>query len=140
MRTNAVSKTQKSKVVARAAIHSGIRAPEIRFRRISQQRIKRVVNRLIEQLDPQKIVLFGSYAYGKPNVDSDVDMLIIMESDERPTMRITRVLGVLHGVKDFPMDILVRTPQEIIERLAINDFFMREILDRGKVLYEREPA
>jgi UTP:GlnB (protein PII) uridylyltransferase len=69
-------------------------------------------------------------------VDSDVDLLIIAESTERPAQRAIRVVKQLLDVP-FPMDVLVRTPQEVRQRLQINDCFMREIVEQGQVLYEQ---
>lgn len=109
------------------------RAP---FKRVTRKQIDAVVQRIVQQFNPEKVILFGSYAYGKPNADSDVDLLVVMESDERPARRTARVIGAVHG-KTFPMDLLVRTPAEIAHRLAIGDFFIEEIMTRGKVLYER---
>ena len=85
---------------------------------------------------PQRIILFGSYAYGQPNSDSDVDLLVVMESDERPAARATRISRLLRP-RPFPMDIVVRTPQEIQNRLEMGDYFIREVFEQGKVLYER---
>lgn len=129
----------KKYVKPQRPIRSGASHTSSPFRRVTKRQIRRVVDRVVETFEPERVILFGSYAYGKPNPDSDVDILIVMQSDDRPLLRTTRVLGALHGVKDFPMDILVRTPQEIAERLAMEDFFLREILERGQVLYERQP-
>ena len=96
-----------------------------------------VVRRIVEQLQPEKIVLFGSFAYGTPDLDSDVDLLVVMDSQEPMTQRIRRVADVAK-VRFLPMDIIVRTPAEMDERLAKGDFFMAEILTKGKVLYQRE--
>jgi uncharacterized protein len=92
--------------------------------------------RLVESLVPQQIILFGSHAYGQPTEDSDVDLLIVMESHERPVARAARVSKLLRP-RPFPMDILVRTPEEIRYRLAIGDQFVREIFERGRVLYDQ---
>ena len=86
-----------------------------------------------------KVILFGSYAYGTPDLDSDVDLLVVMDSDESMAQRIRRVTEVAK-VRFLPMDIIVRTPTEMVERLAIGDFFLAEILEKGKVLYRRESA
>ncbi|MCX7839976.1 MAG: nucleotidyltransferase domain-containing protein [Anaerolineae bacterium] len=110
------------------------RAP---FKRVTRKQINAVVQRIVQQFNPEKVILFGSYAYGKPNIDSDVDLLVVMESDERPARRTARVLGAILDVKTFPMDLLVRTPQELEHRLAIGDLFMQEVIERGKVLYAR---
>lgn len=109
------------------------------FKRVTRRQINAVVRKIVDEFNPEKVILFGSYAYGKPNIDSDVDMLVIMESDERPAPRTSRVIGAVHG-KAFPMDLLVRTPAEIKHRLAIGDFLIEEIVGLGKVLYERRTA
>ncbi|MGD9101781.1 MAG: nucleotidyltransferase domain-containing protein [Anaerolineae bacterium] len=101
-----------------------------------EERLKDVTGRIVDAFAPQRIILFGSHAYGQPNSDSDVDLLVVMESDERPAARATRVSRLLRP-RPFPMDIVVRTPQEIQERLESGDYFMREVLERGRVLYER---
>ena len=105
-------------------------------RRIPQQVIEDTVRQIVRHFQPQRVILFGSYAYGQPTPDSDVDLLIVMESDERPATRAMRVSRLLRP-RPFPMDILVRTPEEIRHRLEMGDYFMREVLEQGKVLYER---
>jgi predicted nucleotidyltransferase len=106
------------------------------FKLVTRRQIRAVVDRIVEAAHPEKIILFGSYAYGKPTVDSDVDFLVVMESDERPAKRAIRIARHLLDVP-FPMDILVRTPTEIVERLQTEDYFMREVIRQGKILYER---
>ena len=94
------------------------------------------VERIVHELRPEKIVLFGSYAYGVPTPDSDVDLLIIQETDASSKDRSWAVSQLLLP-RPFPVDILVRTPLEIEQALAKGDFFVREIIERGMVLYER---
>ncbi len=101
-----------------------------------EDRLEEVKKRIVRAFNPDRIILFGSHAHGQPTADSDVDLLIVMESDERPAMRAMRVSRLLRP-RPFPMDILVRTPEEIQHRLKIGDYFIREILERGKVLYDR---
>ena len=100
------------------------------------QLLEDVSKRIVEAFDPHYIIVFGSHAYGQPTPDSDVDLLIVMDSDERPAARAMRVSKLLRP-RPFPMDILVRTPAEIQHRLEIGDYFIREIMERGQVLYER---
>jgi predicted nucleotidyltransferase len=83
--------------------------------------------------------LFGSYAYGTPTPDSDVDLLIILETTASAKERYLAVSDLLYP-RPFPVDILVKTPQEIDHALKRNDFFIKELLTRGKVLYERRRA
>lgn len=94
------------------------------------------VERIVQKLNPEKIVLFGSYAYGTPTADSDVDLLVIMETTASGKERYLSVCRQLRP-RPFPVDILVHTPQEIEQALAQGDFFIKEILSQGKVLYER---
>lgn len=94
------------------------------------------VARIVAELDPEKIILFGSYAYGNPTPDSDVDLLIIMESDQPRRERVVAVSLLLYP-RTFPVDIFVRTPKEVSDALSNNNYFIREIFAKGKVLYER---
>ncbi|MBM4458470.1 MAG: nucleotidyltransferase domain-containing protein [Chloroflexi bacterium] len=97
-----------------------------------------VVRRLVAALQPEKIILFGSYAYGKSTPDSDVDLLVVMETSAPDKERYLAVCRLLRP-RPFPVDILVRTPQELAHALDKGDFFIREITSQGKVLYERYP-
>jgi uncharacterized protein len=95
------------------------------------------VQRIAQALQPEKIILFGSYAYGKPTPDSDVDLLVIMKTMASQVERSLAVARLLRP-RVFPVDILVRTPDEIERALRSGDFFIQEILSRGHVLYERD--
>ena len=101
-----------------------------------EDRLEDVKKRIVDTFSPQKIILFGSYAYGQPTPDSDVDLLVVMESDDRPVERAAKVSRLLRP-RPFQMDILVRTPEEIQHRLEIGDQFIREVLEKGRVLYEQ---
>lgn len=95
------------------------------------------VERIVSELKPEKIILFGSYAYGNPTPDSDVDLLVIMNTKAKEVDRYVAVSNLLYP-RQFPVDILVKTPKEIeAEAKKRGNFFMREILKKGKVLYER---
>ncbi len=98
--------------------------------------LPQVVQRLVTAVAPQKIVLFGSHAYGAPGPDSDVDLLVVLD---RPGSRTERYLAVAEQLRPrrFPVDLIVRTPTEIEQALTGGDFFIQEILARGRVLYER---
>lgn len=106
------------------------------FRTSVADRLPDVVQRLVTRLLPEKIVLFGSYAYGQPTPDSDVDLLIIWETDASPTERYLAASRELYP-RPFPVDLLVRTPQEIAQALQSGDFFIQDIITQGRVLYER---
>jgi predicted nucleotidyltransferase len=99
-------------------------------------KLPEVVERLAARLRPERIILFGSYAYGNPTPDSDVDLLVILETDASTTERYLAVSRLLYP-RPFPVDILVRTPHEIEQALHTGDFFIKEIVSQGRVLYER---
>lgn len=102
--------------------------------------LPKAVNRLARKLKPDKIILFGSYAYGDPTPDSDVDLLVIMKTRiKRQVDRYVLVSNLLDP-RQFPVDIIVKTPKEIKDALkggVANGFFIRAILEQGKPLYER---
>jgi len=84
-----------------------------------------IIQRIVAQFQPYQVVLFGSYAYGTPDLESDLDLLVVMDSDEPMAQRIRRVTEVAK-VRFLPMDIIVRTPTEMAQRLAMGDFFLAE--------------
>ena len=96
--------------------------------------LRPAIRRIVQELNPEKIVLFGSYAYGKPTEDSDVDILVIMPFKGRNPEKATEIW--MATKPRFPIDIMVRKPAELRKRLKMGDFFLREITEKGKVLYE----
>jgi len=103
-----------------------------------QAELQQIVRRIVETYAPDKIILYGSYAYGTPGPDSDFDLLIIRDSKSRPIDRRVEVgLALLPVLKQTPVEPLVLTPAELAYRLQIGDQFYQEILAKGKVLYER---
>jgi len=98
--------------------------------------LRPAIQKIVQELKPEKIVLFGSYAYGMPNPHSDVDLLVIMKT-KAPLKERSWAVSRLLLPRPFPVDILVKTPQEVKKGLDAGDFFLKEILTRGKVLYER---
>ena len=95
--------------------------------------IRRFARRIAERFQPDKIILFGSYAYGKPHEESDVDLLVIMRTKNAidQSIRIKTAFKRL-----FSLDLIVRTPWQIERGLKDDNWFLREIMERGKVLYE----
>lgn len=94
------------------------------------------VQRIAQTLHPERIILFGSYAYGNPTPDSDVDLLVVMKTRAASAERSWAVSRLLIP-RPFPVDILVKTPREIVRALSARDFFIDEIVSYGRVLYER---
>ena len=101
---------------------------------VNRRDIRRVCNQIVREFQPHRVILFGSYAYGRPTPDSDVDLLVVMPFQGRSTEQAVKISSRLDH--RFPIDVLVRTPEEVKQRLAWNDFFIREITEKGKVLYE----
>ncbi len=99
--------------------------------------IRRFVRDVAERFEPDRIVLFGSYAYGTPHADSDVDILVIMPARNQIDMAVKIHLAILPA---FPLDLIVRTPKNLKWRLEEGDWFLREIVSKGKVLYEKDDA
>jgi predicted nucleotidyltransferase len=98
--------------------------------------IDEIVERIKTVYEPEKIILFGSYAKGTAGPDSDVDLLIVKDTDERRIDRWVEVKRILRGLTSrVPIAPLVYTPTELEERVAIKDYFILEVLEEGKVLY-----
>jgi len=105
-------------------------------------KIKPVISEIVEKLKseykPLKIILFGSYAYGNPVEDSDIDLLILKDTGKRGVDRFVEVKRIIYNPnRRVPVSPLVYTPAELEERLRIGDDFIKEILQKGVVLYER---
>jgi predicted nucleotidyltransferase len=101
---------------------------------VTMRQIEDVSRRIAQQFHPQRILLFGSYAWGSPSPDSDVDLLVILPFEGKPVAKSVEMR--LKVRPPFPVDLLVRTPEKVQERLALGDPFIRSILEEGKVLYE----
>ncbi len=101
-----------------------------------KQLIEQIKETIVKGSNPQKIVLFGSFAQGQPGQDSDLDILVIKESALRRDKR-ARKIHELFNPYPYPMDILVYTPQEVAEYKNFKGSFISQILSTGKVIYER---
>ncbi len=98
-------------------------------------RFKEITQRLVAEFAPERIILFGSHAWGHPNKDSDVDLLVVVsESDLSAPRRAARAYGCLREVP-IPLDILVRTREEVERTRHVPASLIHEILERGQVLY-----
>lgn len=98
------------------------------------RQFKKIVDGL-KPYKPEKIILFGSHAWGRPTKHSDVDILIIKKTRGNPYKRIPEARAYLHHI-DYAFDVLVMTPKEVSKRLKLKDFFIEDIIKKGKVLYE----
>ncbi len=100
---------------------------------VPKSAIRRFARQVAERFHPEKIILFGSHAYGRPHADSDVDLLVIMpcRNEIDQAVKISMTVD-----PPFSLDIIVRKPKDMKWRLAEGDWFLRDIVGKGKVLYE----
>ena len=97
--------------------------------------IRRYARAIAEEFHPDRIVLFGSYAYGTPHEDSDVDLLVVMPARNEHDQAV-RILWLLAA--PFPIDLVVRTPREMKWRVEEGESFSTTITSQGKILYEKD--
>ena len=102
-----------------------------------QEKIDKMVRRIVKKFKPEKIILFGSYARGTPTRDSDVDLLIIMPVSGSKREKRIEIGVALHDIR-IPKDIIVATPDEVERRKNLVGTIIRPALEEGKVLYARE--
>jgi uncharacterized protein len=100
--------------------------------------IKSVCKQIVDNFQPEKVVLFGSYAYGTPTEDSDIDLLVVMPYTGNELEQMVKVRRRLKS--KYPLDVLVKTAAQLKARNELGDFFIQEILEKGKILYETKNA
>ena len=101
---------------------------------VEMKRIRDLTTQIAREFNPDRIILFGSHAYGEPSNDSDVDILVVLSFKGKPVRKAIEIRNRINA--RMPLDLIVRTPEQLAERLAQNDWFMREIVERGRTLYE----
>ena len=101
-----------------------------------EKEIESITAQIIEKYSPEKIILFGSYAHGNPTPDSDVDLLVVMDTPKGELKTSLEILQSLPRIT-FSIDILARSRAAIRKRKRMGDRFMQEITEKGKVLYAR---
>jgi len=104
----------------------------------TSERIQDICDRIARDFQPDKIIVFGSHAYGTPGPFSDLDLLVVMPFEGSPLQQAARIITRINP--DIGIDLIVRTPAQVRERLAMQDAFMRQILERGRVAYEANHA
>ncbi|MEW6203673.1 MAG: nucleotidyltransferase domain-containing protein [bacterium] len=104
---------------------------------ITDELIQEIIDRIVQAVDPEKIIIFGSYAYGLPHKHSDLDILVIKESN---LPRYERSIPVNEALCDLimPMDVIVYTPDEMDEWQNVPEAFITSIVKNGKVVYEKQ--
>lgn len=101
---------------------------------VEMDQIRLLSDRIAHEFQPERIILFGSYAYGTPDDDSDVDLLVILPFKGKPTRKALEILNKMNP--GISLDLLVRTPEHVKERLGNRDWFIYEIIEKGLTLYE----
>lgn len=101
---------------------------------ITEELIHQIKNRIVNEVHPEKIILFGSYAYGTPTKDSDLDLLVILHTDEPMHRRVTKMRKLLRDIR-IPKDIIVYTPQEVEKWKNASAAFITSVIKKGKVIY-----
>ena len=103
---------------------------------VTEPLLQEITDRIVKAFDPEKVILFGSHADGTSRTDSDVDLLVIMEVEGSPIQRAVTVKRACRP-RFVAMDMLVKTPEEIATQLQQGNFFLHQILTKGRVLHER---
>jgi predicted nucleotidyltransferase len=104
---------------------------------VTQEKIQEIADKIAKEYKPEKIILFGSYAWGKPDENSDVDLLIVKETNDRRDTagKISRLISP----RSFPVDILVYAPDEVERKIREErNLFIEDIVNNGRILYERQ--
>ena len=108
------------------------------YKPVSIRQIKQAARTMASKIHLEQVILFGSYAYGRPTVDSDVDLLLVIKDGSRKARKSTLFkASVALDPRPFPVDLLVRSKSEIVSRVAQGDFFLQDVMKHGRVLYER---
>lgn len=103
---------------------------------VTMSEIEKLGHHIGEVFQPSRVFLFGSYAHGTPTPDSDVDLFIVLPFEGRPVDKSVEIRMKIRP--PFPVDLIIRTPEKVRERLEMGDDFIKDILETGKVLYEAD--
>ena len=102
--------------------------------KLDEALLSEMTSRLVQTFHPDQVILFGSHAYGQPTPESDLDLLVVMPFSGGYFHQAAKIRR--HLALPIPLDLLVRTPEQLQHRMDIGDRFIREVLERGKVMYE----
>lgn len=105
---------------------------------VEMEKIQAFCDRIVREFAPERIILFGSHARGDAGKYSDVDLLVIMPFEGHSAWKGAEIRIRLRP--GFPLDLVLRTPEMVERRLALGDFFLQEVMEQGRVLYERPHA
>lgn len=126
-----------STIISPQIRENALRDPRYPVHKIADQLLP-YLQVLVDQFHPEQVILFGSYAYGEPTPDSDVDLLVVKDIEKSPVSEATRIRRALrhlrHTVSNLPLDIMVRAPDDLRARIAHGADFHEEIVRKGIVL------
>lgn len=110
---------------------------KIKRKKEMNRELQKITAVLKEKYKPERIILFGSIARGEERVGSDIDLLLVKKNQEKRAFRAKNVFMALRNLKrNYPLDPIIYTPEELEKRLALGDYFIRRVLAEGKILYE----
>jgi uncharacterized protein len=101
---------------------------------VRKAEIQDFVDKVVEEFAPQRVILFGSHARGDATADSDVDLLVIMQTSKQPIDQAVEIRQRIR--RSFPLDLIVKTPADVDWRLSLHDCFLTTIMNEGKTVYE----
>ena len=102
------------------------------------KKLKEITSKIVREYQPEKIILFGSYAWGNPGPDSDVDLFVVKKTD-RSSREVAREISRSIFPRPFPLDILVYTSSEIEKKIKEDrNLFIEDIINNGKILYGKK--
>ncbi len=105
---------------------------------VGMDRIQELRDRIVRDFEPERVILFGSHARGDAGKYSDVDLLVILPFEGKSYRKSAEIRSRVRS--DFSMHLVARTPEEVERRLALGDFFLQEVMEEGKVLYDSPRA
>ena len=105
---------------------------------ITQEQIEKLLKIIVDKYEPEKVILFGSYAYGNPGKDSDLDLLVVKDTNLPRHKRAREIRKHIWGLTEIPKDIIVYTQKEIDDWAEVKEAFITNIVTKGKILYENK--
>ena len=133
--TNELSLPRRSKWIGKSACGKRLKVVTEKYFMIATEKIRELTERIVHEFHPERVILFGSYAAGNPRPDSDVDLLVILPFEGK---NFRKSLEILNRVNPrFPVDLIARRPDDTARRYREGDPLIREALDHGQVLHER---
>jgi predicted nucleotidyltransferase len=105
------------------------------MKQVTVELLNEITSRIVERVHPEKVILFGSYAWGTPGESSDIDLFVILPHSEEPSYRRARAIyRSLRGI-GVPIDVIVQTHDEVERAKGVTTSLARNVLQKGKVLY-----